>query len=550
MMGLLLVTVWATSPRLEEMWPFYFSGYCGLTGNTAQPFGCGYAYKPSVYGQPESLWVINCRGHEIPPWPQGAIVTYNHFAPCLGDINGDGGLDIIYRGGYAPSRIEAIELRTGDYLPGWPLNRGAGKGWVPINLWDMDGDGLPEVVAMEDTLLGVQHHVIVHIFDGDGSELPGWPVVLPGWLSFQTRPAVGDPDADGISEVVFPVGDSLMMLDAMGNPEPGWPFPLRQGLPPDWLEKGGSPRLVDFDLDGTQEIILFTQIEDTSDTSYPFPDTTRIFVFNHDGTLFPGSPWILHSVSDYGYKVGDADGDRIPEVILPYSGDSVILFDPHGNIKYAFRVPSRLHLTAPDFNGMADTDGDGRAEIVFSGIRFMPGTMSTKGDTAISVELRRAWVVAFDLSGKVVWELRLNRIHPPESLYSLSAFGTSCMISFADIDGDGFLEFSHDLWEQLGHGCNYRFDSWLYTWEIPGITGWRIDWSGPAHDPWNTNNYDFWPNNPPVVRESAGRNHGVSLSVFPNPGKNIISRPLINPPLSSLYSPPGLFSGPVNPQLS
>lgn len=232
---------------------------------------------------------------------------------------------------------------------------------------------------------------------------------------------------------------------------------------------------------------------------------------------------ILRFVSDYDYKFGDADADGIPEIILPYAGDTVIFLDPYGNIRFAFRRPPRLHLTTPCFGGTADTDGDGRAEIVFSGVMFIPRTTATKGDTTISVELRRAGVIAFDLSGNVVWELRLNRIHPPESLTSPFAFGTSCTVSFGDVDGDGFLEFSHDFWEELGSGCDYGYVSWLYTWEIPGITNWRIDWSGPAHDPWNTNNYDFWQANPPLVRESTGKAGSPVLSVFPNPGKGIIT---------------------------
>ncbi len=533
-MGLLLATVWAISPRLEEGWPFHLPGYCGLAGNSAQPFRGGYAYKPTPSSSEirDSFRVFSWDGREIPPWPQGALTTGNYFAPCLGDINGDGGLDIVYRGNLGsagPCRIEAIDLQSGNYLPGWPISRGGGKGWGPVNLWDMDGDGLPEVVATEDTLVGAKHYVIAHMFDGDGSELPGWPVVFPGWLSFQTTPAVGDPDADGMGEVVFPAGDSVTMLDATGTVEPGWPFPLGQGLPPSWVERGGSPKLVDLDLDGTQEIILFTHIEDTSgDTLHPFPDTTRVFVFNHDGTLLPGSPWILHSVGDY-YKLGDADGDGIPEVILPYAGGSVLFLDPYGNIKGAFQRPPRLHLINPGYNGTADTDGDGRAEIVFSGVQFIPATMSTKGDTMVSVELRRAGVVAFDLAGKVVWELRLNRVHPPESLMSPGAFATSCTVTFGDPDGDGFLEFSHDLVEQLGHGCNYVFDSWLYIWELPGITNWRIDWSGPSHDQWNTNNYDFWPENPPLVKEASGKNEDFAISVFPNPGRGRLKVSLMVP---------------------
>lgn len=163
------------------------------------------------------------------------MVKNDPYSLCLGDINCDGRLDVVYAGDWcAISRIYSRDISTGEVLPGWPVT--LGKYLSSPSLWDMDGDRCPEVIAIMDSIMGEGlHGVQVHILDSDGSDLPGWPLSLVGWTGW-LNPAVGDPDGDGVGEVILMSGASLHMFDAHASIEPGWPFILGQDLPSHWRE--------------------------------------------------------------------------------------------------------------------------------------------------------------------------------------------------------------------------------------------------------------------------------------------------------------------------
>ncbi len=522
MTGFILANLCAITPRLEGGWPLHLPPnlelYSHGWGYPAQPFGGGWAYYDLFY--PDSVRMFACDGRDLPGWPRPALVSNNPYSLCLGDINGDDRLDVIYSGDWGnPTKIYARDASTGEVLPGWPVT--LGKYLSTPCLWDMDGDGSPEVIAIEDSIVGEgPHRIKVHILDSDGSELPGWPLVLQGYSAWHPA-VVGDPDGDGVGEVIFPAS-GLYMADAYGNIEPGWPFILGQDLPPHWREYlPYPPILVDLDRDGKGEIIFSTEIYDkdsSNDTMTVWVDTSRVFALKHDGSVVPGWPVILHE-GRFPITPGDYDGDGLPELFLRYNGYTFL--GPGGEIKFSFdRIPFG-HITNPNWRGAADTDGDGRAELVFSGVQFIGDETSTL-DTA-ALRPYTAGAVSVDCDGRERWRIKIGSLLPPESMSTPYSFCTGATPSFSDVDRDGYLELFHDLFALCGEGCGVYHHLWLYTWEIPGTTNWRIDWSGRSHDPWNTRNYDFWPDNPPLVFESAGKAGGAFVSVFPNPGKGAIA---------------------------
>ena len=99
----------------------------------------------------------------------------------------------------------------GGRLPGFPHVM---EGWTIAAgpaLGDVDGtdDGAAEVVA------GSSGNVL-HAFRADGSEPPGWPKDLGGWLL--AVPAVADVDGDGRNEVVAVTRDGfLYVIDTDGR---------------------------------------------------------------------------------------------------------------------------------------------------------------------------------------------------------------------------------------------------------------------------------------------------------------------------------------------
>ncbi len=530
MIGLIIVNLWAVSPRLEWGWPIYFpvNEHGGYTpGIPLQPFEGGWAYIASCWE--DSIYILSWDGRPVPPWPlsPGLGVNINMFSLCLGDINRDGGLDVVYSAQTgAGNWIYVHEIKTGNLLPGWP-KRFNNAVYLP-SLWDMDGDGFPEVIAVEDSFMGNWRHLTrVHAIDQDGSELPDWPREFQG-ASYpdQMRPALGDPDRDGNPEVALSAGDSVILLDAGGNIKPGWPFTLGDGLPQHWMERCSFIALADLDGDGIQEIVFSTYIRDTTggDTNYLFPDTSRLFALSVDASLKPGWPVVFEG-GGCPFILSDVDGDGPPEIFViraeldeHYRWRYYFLFlGSQGEIKFSFPEPAYRHFMGFRLCGAGDTDGDGMGEIIFSGIKFKPYETSVQGNQALKPS--EAGLIALDCFGRETWSIRLSPHLPPDSLYNPYSFWTHAIPSFSDVDGDGFLEISHDLAEEVGEDCYHPEHLWLYTWEFPGITNWRIDWSGPSHDPWNTNNYNFWPRNPPLVRESDSKDNCLALLAIPNPGK-------------------------------
>jgi hypothetical protein len=179
---------------------------------------------------------------------------------------------------------------TGAELPGWPVT-------VPGRLsapaaGDLDGDGYPEVVAVDES-------GTVHRWNRNGIEPLGWPVQLAaryrngaGTGGGHGSPVVADLDGDGRQDVLVALTNGLLVaLDGAGKTLAGWPLgmerstdvtPLVTSLngsdyPPDpagaaWLHVVGVG-------DGGQWDVL--QAGSRADSAF----------FAADGTS-PRSPWI------------------------------------------------------------------------------------------------------------------------------------------------------------------------------------------------------------------------------------------------------------------
>jgi M6 family metalloprotease-like protein len=107
-----------------------------------------------VHAEPLAGWPVTLDSAEAPP--------------ALGDIDGDGYLDVVVGAGH---RLRAF-ARNGVRLHGWPVAVAPGDAGVvraePL-IADIDGDGAQEVLlASPDGL--------VRAYTGDGRALEGWPV--------------------------------------------------------------------------------------------------------------------------------------------------------------------------------------------------------------------------------------------------------------------------------------------------------------------------------------------------------------------------------------
>ncbi len=127
--------------------------------------------------------------------------------PSFGDLTGDGTPELLLSG-VSSVYLASLASRTqidyqqgvlawdgtdGAVLDGWPRQIEDVQFLVAPAVADVSGDGSPEVIMGSGGYL-------VHAWDGEGDEAPGWPKLTGHWTL--ASPAVGDIDGDGYVEVV------------------------------------------------------------------------------------------------------------------------------------------------------------------------------------------------------------------------------------------------------------------------------------------------------------------------------------------------------------
>ncbi|MDA8379704.1 MAG: hypothetical protein M0020_02565 [Actinomycetota bacterium] len=181
--------------------------------------------------------------------------------PAMADLQGTGQLDLVY--GDANGYVHAVNPKTGQELPGWPVHLdplqvvvnhpGIDPGYEPIladvAVGDLTGNGQLDVVVT--SLVGR-----VYVFNADGQLLPGWPQTLDQGLTpipiprpgvSHTSPAVQgataapvlfDLTGNGQLDIIQAAWDGYIHIYSPAGTElPGWP--VKVTLPSNFVPKTG-----------------------------------------------------------------------------------------------------------------------------------------------------------------------------------------------------------------------------------------------------------------------------------------------------------------------
>jgi subtilisin family serine protease len=203
----------------------------------------------------------------------------------------------------------------GQQASGFPIqvqdNNGLLKGsfnHARVLVGDLDGDGATEVLVLEGL---TSTDYVLRLFGHDGTPKPFNATVLTG-VPFAM--AAADLDHNGKLETILanyngflPTQATLHVFQPDGSERPGWPVDVS-------ASNGNGSILAsiavgDFRRDGHEEIVLAR-------------DPT-IYLFNSDGTLFPGAWPLSPRFPGYGPAViGDVDGDGFPEIITTLNDSS------------------------------------------------------------------------------------------------------------------------------------------------------------------------------------------------------------------------------------
>jgi len=175
------------------------------------------------------LHVFNADGSEQAGYPR-LVYTFTDGgwlmdgAPVPVDLDGDGDLELLF--GYYNYSLISFALaqhHDGSAVDGFPIMVNTGSQLYSLGLGDVTGDGLPELIALDNRLAGGDR---INVFDlATHTSLPGFPVELPVWI--HAFPAVADVDGDGQQDILVSADEGLIYaVNGAGQVLPGFPKQL------------------------------------------------------------------------------------------------------------------------------------------------------------------------------------------------------------------------------------------------------------------------------------------------------------------------------------
>ena len=333
---------------------------------------------------------------------------------AVGDINGDGKLDIV-TAGYPTS----VFLGNGDgtFAPATQLN--GFMATIRVALGDFNGDGIPDIVTSN------QYSGQMSVFLGAGGGIFNAPVnsnIADGSL------VVADFNGDGLADLA--IGHALtgtigvLLGKGDGTFENSTEYPVQASL----IAVG------DFDGDGYPDLVGVTG--SFSNSSWE-DNAISVLKGRGDGTFLLPAKASIDRVQDNGpvaIAVGDLNGDgRLDLTILNSTfgampaistllgnGDGTFSLAGHYPITYAYFAGSQfssISSASPRNLGLADLDGDGKLDVV-AGFSF-----STSGYIQL-------------LPGNGDGTLQ------PAAAYAVTGGFGSTTLAAGDFNGDGRVDFA------------------------------------------------------------------------------------------------------------
>ncbi len=215
------------------------------------------------------LYAWHHDGTLVNGWPFRFRVDGGLSSPAVGDLDLDGLPEIVV-GTMEPYTLENSWKEAtvwafrgnGTVMPGFPVRTEQIIHSSPA-LGDIDGDGYLEiVVASGHGTPGRQN--LVYAWNHNGTSLPGWPQEAIGASIVMAPPALGDVDGDRQLEIVVGCGnnyqpnscDKLYVWEADGSLALSMTLPSRMNHPQPYTSMPYSPVLANYDGDDVVEILM------------------------------------------------------------------------------------------------------------------------------------------------------------------------------------------------------------------------------------------------------------------------------------------------------